>query len=73
MGWIGTAGVLLAYGLLSVGIIAGETLLYHFLMLVGSVGLAIITYHRKTYQPLVVNVVFSILALTALVRLLFLA
>jgi hypothetical protein len=70
LGWLGAFAVLGGYALLSLDFIEGDSFLYHGLMLIGSVGLAIITYRRQTYQPFIVNVVFSILAALAITRLL---
>ncbi len=70
LGWLGAIAVLSGYALLSIGLIKGDSFLYHGLMLIGSVGLAIITYRRRTYQPFIVNLVFSILAALAITRLL---
>ena len=69
VGWLGAAIVLLGYALLSLDVIKGDAIFYHFLMLCGSIGLAIITYHRRTYQPMVVNLVFCFFAAVALIRL----
>ncbi len=72
-GWIGAAFILVAYGLLSLDIIAGDSYVYHLSMLIGSAGLAAITYYRRTFQPFVVNALFSVIAVIALIRLIMLA
>lgn len=73
LGWLGAGGVLLGYALLSLAIIPGNSILYHSLMLFGSAGLALITYKRRAYQPMVVNLVFCFFAIVALIRLITLA
>ena len=73
LGWIGACMILLSYGLLSLGLISGNSVVYHSLMLMGSVGLAIITYRHKAFQSFFVNITFSFLAILALFRLLMLA
>jgi hypothetical protein len=70
-GWIGTFALLGSYALLSFDIISGDSLVYHAMILIGSTGLAVITYRHKAFQSFVVNFIFSILATFAIIRLLF--
>lgn len=67
-GWIGSAMILVAYALISFGIVDSEAIIYHLLFLVGSSGLAVITYRHRAYQSFVVNVFFTTLALIAIIR-----
>ena len=67
-GWIGSIMILVAYALLSFGVINSEAIIYHLLFLVGSSGLAVITYRHRAYQSFVVNVFFTTLALIAIIR-----
>lgn len=68
IGWLGAILTLLSYGLLSTGIVAGDSIVYHSLILIGALGLMYITFVKKTFQPFVVNTVFALLATIALVR-----
>lgn len=67
-GWFASAVLLLGYGLLSFGVISGESPIYHGMFLVGSIGLAIVTYRHRAFQSFTVNVFFGLLALVALIR-----
>lgn len=67
-GWIGVAIVLGSYALLSLGIVDGQSMLYHTLVFIGSLALAIISWYKHTYQPAVLNIVFCVLAVVAMVR-----
>lgn len=67
IGWIGTALVLLSYALLASGMI-GNDIRYHGILLVGSAGVAIISYHKQAWQPLTLNVFFVVFALIAITR-----
>lgn len=69
IGWLGTIGVLLGYILLSTGVI-GNDLRYFVLTLVGSLGVAYISYVKKAWQPCVLNIVFALFSIVAIVRLL---
>lgn len=72
LGWVGVVFVLGSYCLLATGIIDGNSWVYHVLVLTGSVFIAVISYIRRVYQPMVLNICFSVLAIVALVRILFL-
>lgn len=56
------------YALLSFGVISGESAIYHGMFLIGSIGLAVITYRHRAFQSFTVNVFFGVLALVALIR-----
>jgi len=72
LGWVGVVFVLGSYCLLATGMIDGNSWVYHVLVLIGSVFIAVISYIRRVFQPMVLNVCFSVLALVALIRILFL-
>ncbi len=67
-GWAGVVFIAGSYSLLALGFVDGESLLYHSLVFVGSVFVASISYLKKTYQPFILNVLFAILAMLAIMR-----
>ena len=67
-GWIASALLLLGYASISTGILDANSPLYHAAFLVGSSGLALVTYRHRAFQSFTVNVFFGILALFALIR-----
>jgi hypothetical protein len=69
LGWIGVVFVLGGYFLLATGVIGGNAWQYHVLVLFGSLFLGIISYIKRNYQPVVLNAVFVLFAIIALVRL----
>ena len=73
LGWIGALALLGSYALLSLGLVNGDSFVYHGMLLVGSIGLAIITYRHQAYQSFIVNAIFSFLACIAIFRLLMVA
>ncbi len=73
LGWVGAGALLGSYFLLSFDIIDGNSLIYHGLMLVGALGLAIITYRHRAFQSFIVNTAFTIIAVIAIARLLMVA
>ncbi len=70
-GWLGMIFTLGAYALLSIGILNGDNPVYHLIVFIGALGLAILTFVHKTYQPFIVNVVFMLLAFIALIRIVY--
>jgi len=71
LGWIGVIFVLGSYCLLAMGIIDGNSWIYHVLVLAGSIFIAAISYKKRIFQPMVLNLCFSAFALIALMRILF--
>ena len=69
-GWLGVGLIVASYGLLAFGVLDSTSTLYHTLVLVGSIGVAAISFIRKVYQPAILNTIFAILAIIALARLL---
>ena len=70
-GWIGVVFILGSYCLLATGVIDGNSWVYHALVLAGSLFVAAISYKKQAFQPMVLNVCFSVLALIALARIAF--
>lgn len=68
LGWVGTALVLGGYILLSTGVIGNDPL-YHGMMLFGSIGVALISYRQRAWQPFALNVAFALAAFYAILRL----
>ena len=66
-GWVGAASILLAYGLALFGVINADDLWYALLNLVGAVGIVIIAVVKKVAQSIVLNVIWAIAALVAIV------
>lgn len=68
IGWAGVILVVLSYSLLAFKIVDSESVVYHLLVLTGSIGVATISYIKRVYQPAVLNSIFAILASIALAR-----
>lgn len=65
--WLGTALIIVSYGLLSLGLLP-NVLLYHTFNLLGSLAVAAISYKHRVWQPFTVNACFVIFALIAIIR-----
>lgn len=70
IGWIGVVLVIASYGLIALGIVGGDSLLYHSLVLAGSVAVGILSLKKRVFQPALLNVLFAILATAAIARIL---
>lgn len=62
LGWIGIIMVLTAYGLTVFEVITGNSLLFLGLNLVGAVGIALDAWADKNIQPVVLNIVWAVIA-----------
>jgi len=70
-GWYGTCVVVLAYALLSFGILSAHNFWYQFLNLTGAFGIVVDTYYKKDYPPEVLNLIWMGIAAFSLVEILF--
>ncbi len=69
-GWYGTITIVGAYALLSFGLITGDSLLFQILNGTGAVGIAYISLKKKAYQPAVLNIIWTIIAIVGIVMIL---
>lgn len=68
IGWYGTAAIIGAYALLSSGVIA-QGILYQALNLTGGIGIVVVSAAKRAYQPMILNIVWSVIGAIALIRL----
>lgn len=69
VGWYGVIAILLAYLLNSLDIIDTSNILYSILNLTGALGIIIDAYKQKNYQPVVLNIIWALIAVISLVKL----
>jgi hypothetical protein len=67
LGWIGALQILTAYALISLKKVEGDSLFYQLLNIVGSIFLVINTYYWKAFPSTLVNVVWAIIAVFAII------
>lgn len=70
LGWYGAVAVTGAYALNSFGYLAADAFGYQLLNFTGAAALAVITLYRGVYQSAIVNVIWALIAVVALLRLL---
>jgi hypothetical protein len=69
-GWYGTFAIILAYALVSFGYLSSSSLIYQLLNCTGALGIVYISFKKKAYQPGVLNIIWLIIALVAIIKLL---
>lgn len=67
-GWIASLMIVCAYGLTTLEIISPAAPLAHGLNLVGSIGVGAITYVKRAFQSVLLNVVWAVVALVGFIR-----
>lgn len=64
--WYGVLAILCAYMMVSLQIIEPTHLAYKILNITGAVGITAEAYMKRDYQPVVLNAIFALIALAAL-------
>lgn len=68
IGWIGMVMILTAYALANFHILSVDTITYQLLNIIGSFGIILVSYLRRNYQPMVLNIVWMIIGVISLVK-----
>ena len=67
-GWYGAIAIILAYALLSFRVLTFNDLAYQILNGTGALGIVCISLKKKTYQPGVLNIIWAIIAIAAIIK-----
>jgi len=68
LGWYGVVAVVGAYALLSLDILSSTSFLFQGLNLTGAIGIIVDAIDDKNTQPAVLNIIWAIIAVVAIVR-----
>lgn len=68
VGWYGVIAIVGAYLALSLGFTSPESMNYQLLNFTGAIAIMIDAWHVKNYQPAVLNMVWLVIAVVAMVR-----
>lgn len=68
IGWYGTIVILGAYALNSFSIISAHSLVYQGLNITGSIGIVVISFSKKVYQPMVLNIVWALIGIIGVLQ-----
>ncbi|MDB5265359.1 MAG: echA1 [Parcubacteria group bacterium] len=69
VGWYGTIAIVLAYALVSFSVLPATDLWYQVLNGTGAVGIVIVSFYKKAYQPGILNIVWVVIAVVAIGKL----
>jgi hypothetical protein len=67
-GWYGAIAILSAYALVSFNFISSEGITFQLLNLTGAIGIIIIASYKKLAQSIVLNIVWALVAIVAIVN-----
>lgn len=70
IGWYGAVAIVLAYALVSFSILQPTSFIYQILNGTGAIGIVIVSFSKKAYQPGVLNVIWAVIALVAIAKIL---
>ncbi|MFN3188015.1 MAG: CBU_0592 family membrane protein [Candidatus Paceibacteria bacterium] len=65
-GWYGMIAIVTAYGLVSFAILQPTDMTYQLLNITGALGLGIVSFYKKAYQPGVLNIIWILIAVVAI-------
>ena len=71
LGWYGVIAILLAYSLVSFNILNPNAVAYQILNLTGGFGIGISSLSKKAYPAATLNLIWAVVALVALLIILF--
>ncbi|MGYP001571474776 len=70
-GWYGALAIIAAYALVSFSLIQPTSLTYQTLNVTGALGIALVSFYKKAYQPGILNMVWAIIAVVAITKMVF--
>ncbi len=70
-GWFGAIVILGTYALVSFSFLEPTGVWYQVLNVVGALGIVAVSFHKKAYQPAVLNVIWAVIALLAIINIIF--
>jgi hypothetical protein len=71
VGWYGTVAIVMAYALSSFNVIDSQSITYQLLNLTGAIAIVVLCVNKKIYQPAVLNIVWTLIALIAIMKIVF--
>ena len=67
-GWYGMAAIIVAYALASFSVIDATGLIFQILNGTGALGMVLISFKKKAYQPGALNILWTIIAIAAIAK-----
>lgn len=70
-GWYGMLAIVLAYALASFSVIQATGLIFQILNGTGALGIVFVSFYKKAYQPGVLNILWTLIAILAIAKYIF--
>lgn len=70
LGWYGTIAIVLAYALVSFSVLSSDSIWFQLLNGTGAVGIVVISLSKKAYQPGILNIIWTLIAVIAIFNIL---
>lgn len=70
LGWYGVVAILFAYALLSFGAVSSDNFIFQILNGTGALGIVYVSIKNRDYQPVVLNIIWAIIALVSIIKIL---
>ncbi len=70
LGWYGMVAIVGAYALNSFGYLESSSLIYQLLNGTGAVGIVVVSFAKKAWQPGILNLIWACIAIVAIARIL---
>jgi hypothetical protein len=68
LGWYGVVAIVSAYALVSFSVLPSNSVWYQLLNGTGAIGIVIESWNKRAYQPAVLNVIWTVIAVISMVR-----
>ena len=69
-GWYGAGAIVLAYALVSFSILQPTDIIFQLLNGSGALGIVLVSWRKQAFQPAVLNIVWTIIAVAAIIKIL---
>ena len=69
-GWYGTIAIVVAYALVSFSVLPVDSIWYQLLNATGALGIVVVSFYKKAYQPGILNIIWTVIALLAIINIL---
>lgn len=69
-GWYGMVAIVLAYALVSFSLTVSDSIWYQLLNGTGAIGIVTVSLYKKAYQPGILNIIWALIALIAILNIL---
>ncbi len=67
-GWYGAFALILGYALVSFSVLQSTDIMYQLLNATGALGIVVVSFYKRAYQPGIVNVIWATIAVVAMLN-----